>query len=216
MDRLEHEHGRLEIMTDHGNIPRKWPAAAWIGVLTAAVLFAAGCGGETETGSDQSRRSDLVPESVSPADGGVTAQADSLAEAGAGTLAELEPAGGEATTPPASPEAPVGEAGASQLPEVVPAVPPAGYRAPGSAAGGPVGQGPYCVQVGAFRDAERAQQRRDQVVEFGLTAVLDEAKVDGVTYHRVIVPNLADLPTANNLADRLRRELGVEALVRKL
>ena len=75
--------------------------------------------------------------------------------------------------------------------------------------------GPYWLHLGSFRETANAQRRLDEVAGVGVSAILTVATVDGVTYHRVCVPNLKDMDAAYDLGERLRRELGLKYLVWK-
>ncbi|MCB1184524.1 SPOR domain-containing protein, partial [bacterium] len=49
----------------------------------------------------------------------------------------------------------------------------------------------------------------------GYAPVMEVATLGGQTYHRVVLPGLADRAAAERLGERLRAELGITYLIRR-
>ncbi|MEE8583932.1 MAG: septal ring lytic transglycosylase RlpA family protein [Acidobacteriota bacterium] len=76
----------------------------------------------------------------------------------------------------------------------------------GSNPGGGSQSGIYLVQVGAFRDRNRAQELKRQLGGRYGKVEIESANVNGQLYHRVQVGRLNSIQQARNLADRIHRE----------
>jgi cell division protein FtsN len=198
--------------------PAARAACAFTAVLLLASLAACGGGDERETAASRERRGgDLVPSSVAEVD---TSVADTTMASPTATM----PATGRAATdtgmtamsPPEEKPGSLetGSAAGSGQPEAAASSRPSGGMA-AARRGRADDYGPYCVQVGSFRRIERAEERSRAVAAIGLETVIVDAVVDGVSWHRVWVPYLADLGAAGAVAERIERELGYDTLVRK-
>ncbi len=104
----------------------------------------------------------------------------------------------------------------AEPPATVPAQPPLPAAAePVRVVAGADDLGPYCLQVGSFRQVANADRRLARLSESGVHAVIETATVGGLRYHRVCVPNLPDQTAARRLGDTLYAEYGFAYLIRK-
>jgi len=176
-------------------------------LLGIGLVAVGGCGGGSDRSADDSREQ-LVPD---PA-------------------VESEETGGETDLPAAADSvipvdnvAPPVAATANAVPAAAPTVPPASQPAsppapsppPKVAAPAAAGYGPYCLQVGSFRQRERAERRLTELAPAGLHLKIVEATVSGQRYWRVYVPNLETRSDATRLGERLKERFGFDYLVRK-
>jgi cell division septation protein DedD len=162
-------------------------------MVVAALLGLVGCGG----GDDQLDREQLVPKGMRRTT--VTAS-DARTGANLPTAAPArEPATESVANPPDVAETPT-----EQL-----AAPPAELAAPPA-----VATAAFVVQAGAFKQPATAEGVVAKLRGLGITALIETVQVRGVTFHRVVVPGLADRAAADALAARLKQELGIDAVVR--
>jgi len=213
-------------MCERWNPRHSAPARAALLVLIAAMT--AGCGGGDD-GDQQAaaqRSSSLVPASVTRADTLADEAAEDLTASGAAleTEAAAMPTGGETGESTAAGDlsgdtmrrVEAGSGTGMPARDETATTPPAGYREPTARRdASSLDHGPYCIQVGAFRNRGYAERRRALVESTGRRVELVEVSVDGGTQYRVYVPNIPDLATAYDIASKLHSELGVETLVRK-
>ena len=176
-------------------------------VFVAALIGFAGCGG----GDDQLDREQLVPQGMRRTT--VTAR-DARTETGARTETDTK----TQTTPPArEPAAPASQTepvattatvAAAPVTDVAVAEPPAETVTP--VANG----GAFVVQAGAFKQPTTAEGVVAKLRGLGVAARIEAAQVGGNTFHRVVVPGLADRAAADAMVARLKQELGIDAVVR--
>ncbi len=177
-------------------------------VVLMAVLVLAGCGKKNE------KQETMVPQGMqqttvtSEAADSAGALGDSLAEA-AGQMPDMPASAGE--VPLQSLDEPTGTPPRSE-PQPVRHTEP---ERPARTATAPPAGGSYAVQVGAFERSVYADKRVAALGDAGISARIETAQVNGVTYHRVIVPGLPTLDEARSLAARVERDLGFATLVRK-
>jgi len=91
-----------------------------------------------------------------------------------------------------------------------PAAPPAASSAPAAAA-----SGSYFLQVGAFRVAEDAENRRVEMLLLGLPAEIQKADVNGVLVNRVRVGPFERLDDMNRTRARLAADNITSTVVRQ-
>ena len=184
--------------------PCRLPCAAAALLLLGLGLVVVGCGGGDEEraqpATDHSSDQWSAPLPAAVIDTSLVAETDSAAADGSGEQpAEIPPA-----EPPAAAAVP---AGAAQ--------PPPAAAEPVRVVAGADDLGPYCLQVGSFRQVANAERRLARLSESGVHAVIETATVGGRRYHRVCVPNLPDQTAARRLGDTLYAEYGFAYLIRK-
>lgn len=176
--------------------PRRLPCATAALLLLGLGLVVAGCGGGDEEraqpATDHSSDQWSAPLPAAVVDTPLVAEADSAAAGGYGEQ--------PAAIPPAEPPAAAAAPAAAEPVRVV---------------AGADDLGPYCLQVGSFRQVANADQRLARLSESGVHAVIETATVGGMRYHRVCVPNLPDQTAARRLGDTLYAEYGFAYLIRK-
>ena len=186
--------------------PRRSPGATAALLLLGLGLVVAGCGGgddeRAQPATAQSSDQWSAPLPAAVIDTPLVAEADSAA---AGRYDD-QPAEIPTAEPPATVAEPA--AGAAQPP------PPAAAE-PVRVVAGADDLGPYCLQVGSFRQVANAERRLARLSESGVHAVIETATVGGRRYHRVCVPNLPDQTAARRLGDTLYAEYGFAYLIRK-
>lgn len=74
---------------------------------------------------------------------------------------------------------------------------------------------PYSLQLGSFTTAAAAQEKSSQLQSLGHTPTIEQAEVNGQLYHRLFIRGLKDRQTAENLGQELRRDLGLNYLVKE-
>jgi cell division protein FtsN len=181
-------------------------------VSFALVLAVGGCGGGDDDVPATASRSGADERSAPVT---ATTQDTVAAPADAMLAGESAVAAQTVSAPPADPE--------PQDAESVPVVPDTDRAAAPSPRGdvphatttAAESLGPYCLQLGSFRNPAYAEQRLARLSDSGVHAVIEVATVEGITYHRVCVPNLPDLAAAQRLGDTLYSEYGFAYLVRK-
>lgn len=173
---------------------RAGAAAALSAVLLAgALLAAAGCGGDKDTGEGLPARG-LVPGAVQLDDTAATDTA-ALADPYAAPT-EAAPAA-EALVPPPS---------TTPRREPPRSADQARQAAPG---------GTFSLQLGSFLSLDNARSLAARIEALGYAPDLESAVVGGQTYHRVLLSGLADRTEASRTGERLRSELGVTYLIRQ-
>lgn len=190
-----------------GPLYRPYAAVAPLLLLSVLGGAVAGCGGRDDDRPQPTPNVETAEPSLPRAAGAV----DSVLAVTADTAAAVR-------------EVPLTEAPqpAAVPPDTVPRRPAPASPAPRPSTAEPVpfaagtrDLGPYCLQVGAFRNPAYAEERYLSLATRGLHAVIETATVDGVLYHRVCVPNLPDRSAARRLGDTLAAEHGFAYLIRK-
>ena len=145
------------------------------------LLSIAGCGGDKEEEVPIADTEAMVPAETPPA-----ATADGSGVEAEQVAAEME----SDSSVPGNQDAvsDVGSSAADQVPTAEMA--PAESHPAESAA--PQSSGPYSVQLGSFQNGSYARARLDQVREAGFEAVIQVVDLDGITYRRVLVRDIAD------------------------
>jgi len=207
-------------------VGRKTRSTAGILLVLVVAVFLTGCGGDdgAERSAQDATKADMLPAGyaaasadTSPAEmpGDATVEApQDVASDGSWSEAQ-DPARDltQDTARDAAQGAPDMEPGATATGQ-----PAADWPAEPASTATPTTErdlGPYWLHLGSFRETANAQRRLDEVAAAGVSVILTVATVDGVTYHRVCVPNLKDMDAAYDLGERLRRELGLKYLVWK-
>ena len=207
-------------------VGRKMGGSAGILLLLVVTVLLPGCGGDdgAERSAQGGTKADMLPAGYAtasvdtspaevPDDATVAALVDAASDGSFGAAQE-----------PASDQSQDTERGTTQsAPDMEPAAtatgrPAADWPSEPASTASPTTErdiGPYWLHLGSFREMANAQRRLDEVTAAGVPAILTVAIVDGVTYHRVCVPNLPDMDAAYDLGERLRRELGLKYLVWK-
>lgn len=197
--------------------------------LALLLLVAVGCGGRDEE-QPPARAGNLVPQDEQAVDttvAGVPAEAPAEAP---GSEAAQAPAAGEsdsrgATHPePSSDLEQVDRSGGGGVHADIPRPKDKLREQAAASATRPVsrqgtaaasGRGPYCLQIGSFRDATNASRQVAELAAAGVEAEIVPATVAGTRYHRVWVTGLGSKAEATRLGERLQTELGLSYLVRK-
>jgi cell division protein FtsN len=159
-------------------------------VVVAVLIGLAGCGG----GDDQLDREQLVPKGMRRTTVTTRDATTEVKTQTAPPALDPPPAHGTTVTPPP----PALDAAVAE--------PPAQTEAPAA--------GAFVVQAGAFRQSTTAEGLVAKLLELGIVARVETAQVGGGTFHRVVVPGLADRVAADALTARLKQELGIDAVVR--
>lgn len=203
----------------HGTGDLKRGRAAALRLLTGIFLVllwaCAGCGGGgDEQAEPAAAGSRMVPQGAEqPA--AQTADSTSAAEDAGETMEAPEeaPAGETVVTEPTTEPAAAATEPAPEKAAPANEAAPEPKTAPVS--GNLQTGGEYSLQLGSFRTRANAEARAQVIRDTGYAPEISAVVVDGTTYHRVEIRNLADRSTAERVGRELKDLLGIDFLVKK-
>ncbi len=177
-----------------------------VALMLVLVMVMAGCGGNDDQEQTQTeKRHSMVPVNLDTL----------IAETGSDLLGNQSEAGTN-QAPQNTPQGQVPESNvenSSTIPQVREVETPAADQPNPATQTGK--SGTYSLQVGSFGLLSNANSLAAKVNNQGYTASVEQALVNGKTYHRVFVRGLASQSAAENLGEELHASLGISYLVRR-